>query len=79
MWTNFKIFTEFVTVLLLSYVLIYLRGGGPRDMGISAPQPGLKLIHCPALEGEALTTGLPAETLFYVIFHFVLSWKEHST
>ena len=32
-----------------------------------------------ALESEALTTGPPAETLFYVIFHFVLSWKEHST
>ena len=32
MWTIFKIFIEFVTVLLLFYVLICLGGGGPRGM-----------------------------------------------
>ena len=52
MWTNFKIFTEFVTVLLLSYVF-YL---GYQTCYILAPWPRVKLAPL-AQEGEVSTTG----------------------
>ena len=48
----FKVFIEFVTILLLFYVLIF----GLEAYGILAPQPGIEPSH-PALEGEILTTG----------------------
>ena len=39
MWTIFKVFTEFVTMLLLFYVLVFfIRGAG----GILAPWPGIE-------------------------------------
>ena len=62
-------FTEFVTILLLFYVLVFW----PRGMwnfseacgilarrGILAPQPGIEPTP-PALEGEVLTTGPPGK------------------
>ena len=51
MWTIFKVFMEFVTILFLSYVL----GFGHEACRILAPQPGIKPV-APALEGEVLTT-----------------------
>ena len=51
----FKVFTEFVTILLLFYVLVF----GVKAGGILAPWPGMEPAP-PALEGEVLTTGLPA-------------------
>ena len=39
MWTIFKIFIGFVTVLLLFYALVFL---ATRYMGSLAPQPGIK-------------------------------------
>ena len=53
MWTIFKVFIEFVTILLLFYVLFFF---GFEACGILAPPPGIKLRHL-ALEGEVLTTG----------------------
>ena len=56
MWTIFKVFIEFVTILLLFYVLVF----GCEACGILAPQPGIKPAPR-ALEGEVLTTGLPGK------------------
>ena len=53
--TSFKIFIEFVTVLLLFYVF------GLEACGISAPRSGIKPPP-PTLEGDALTTGLPGKS-----------------
>ena len=57
MWTIFKVFIEFVTVLLLFYVLLF----GCQACGILAPQPGIN-PEAPALEGGVLTTGLPGKS-----------------
>ena len=45
MWTIFKVFTEFVTILLLFY--------GPEACGTLAPRPGIEPAP-PALEGKSL-------------------------
>ena len=58
MWTTFKVFIEFVTILLLFYGFWFL---GPKAYGILAPQPGIKPTP-PALEGKVLTTGLPGKS-----------------
>ena len=53
MWTVFKVFIEFVTVLLLFYVLVFwLRG-----MWDLSSRTRYRTL-TPALEGEVLTTGL---------------------
>ena len=57
MWTIFKVFIEFVTILLLFYVLFFFVF---EACGILAPLPGIKLRHL-ALEGEVLTTGPPGK------------------
>ena len=51
-WTVLKIFFEFITILLLFYVLIF----GHEACGILALQQGIEYAP-PALEGEVLTTG----------------------
>ena len=51
MWTVFKVFIEFVTILLLFYVLWDL-----------SYRPWFEPAH-PALEGEVLTTGPPGKFL----------------
>ena len=58
MWTIFKIFIEFVTVLLLNY------GFGFLAMRHVAPWPGLEHTH-PILGGRVLTTGSPGKFLFH--------------
>ena len=45
MWITFKVFIEFVTVLLLFMFWVL----GPKAYGISAPGPGIKYA-LPALE-----------------------------
>ena len=55
MWVTFKIFTEFITILLLFYVFDFL---GHQAYEILAPQPGIEL----ALEDEVLTNGLPGKS-----------------
>ena len=44
--------------LLLFYIFFFL---AMRQVGISAPQPGIEPA-LPALEGEVLTTGLPGKS-----------------
>ena len=58
MQTIFKVFLEFVTILLLFYVLEFW-SWGMRDL---APQLGIEPTP-PALEGEVVTTGLPEKSL----------------
>ena len=53
MWTIFKVFIEFDTILFLFYVLPFL---SHEACGILAPQTGNESTS-PALEGEVLTTG----------------------
>ena len=58
MWTIFKVFVDFVTVLFLFYVLVF----PPQACAILAPQLGVKPA-ASALEGEVLTTGPPRKSL----------------
>ena len=53
-----NVFLEFVTTLLLFYVLLL----APRLVLVLAPQPGITPIS-PALEDEVLTTGPPGKAL----------------
>ena len=55
-WTIFQIFTEFVPILLLFYVLVL------EPQVLWDPRPGIESAP-PALEGEVLTTGLPGKSL----------------
>ena len=57
-----KVFTEFVTVLLLFYVLV-LWPSGMRDL---YSQPGIEPAS-PELEGEDLTIGTPGKSQLLVI------------
>ena len=58
MWTIFKIFIEFVTILLLFYVFWFF---DCEACGILAPHPGIEPTP-PALEGKVLTTGPPGKS-----------------
>ena len=58
MWTIFKVFIEFVTILLLSYMFWFF---GLKACGILAPWPGVEPAS-PALEDEVLTTGPPGKS-----------------
>ena len=71
MWTVFKVFIEFVTILFLFYVLFFLA----RRMWILAPQPGIELV-APELEGKVLTTGPPGESREHKLLssHLLLSF-----
>ena len=62
MWTIFKGYIEFVTILLLFYVLDFWC----KACGVIAPWPGIELPF-PSLEGKVLTTGLPGKSLFLII------------
>ena len=55
----FKIFIEFVTVLLLSYALFF----GHEACSFLTPHPGTEPAP-PALEGEFLTTAPPGSPMF---------------
>lgn len=59
MCTILKVFTEFVTIPLLFYVLFFF---GREVCGILAPQPGMEPV-LSALEGNVLTSGLPGKSL----------------
>jgi len=62
MWTIFKVFIEFVTVLILFYVLVFLA------MRLPEPAPS-------ALGGQVLTTGSPgkSEDLLFLTLSVPLS------
>ena len=57
-----KVFVEFVTILLLYYVVFF----GLEACGILTPQPGIEPTP-PALEGEVLTPGPSGKTLGFLI------------
>ena len=57
MWTIFKVFSEFVTILFLFYVLVFWAQGTCDPSSRSGLEPTL-----PSLEGEVLTTGLPGKS-----------------
>ena len=59
MWTIFKVFIEIITILLLFYVLGFFWS---QTCEILAPWLGIEPTF-PALEGEALATGLPGKSL----------------
>ena len=58
MWTIFKVFIEFVTILPLFYVFWFF---GPEECGILALQPGIESAP-PELEGKVLTIGEPGQS-----------------
>ena len=58
MWAIFKVFIEFVTILLLFYLWVC----DLEACGILAPWPEIKPV-TPALEGDVLATGPPGKTL----------------
>ena len=64
MWTIFRVFIEFATILLLFYVLVF----GGRHVGILAPWPGIEPAP-PALEGGVSTTGPPGKSLSWFSSH----------
>ena len=65
MWTIFKLFIEFVTILLLFHVLVFW----PQGMWDSQLlDQGSNLDPTPALEGEVLTTGPPGKSLSFFFF-----------
>ena len=60
MWTIFKVFIGFVTILRLFYVLAF----DHEAYGILVPQPGVTAAP-PVLEGNALSTWPPRKPLYY--------------
>ena len=60
MWTIFKVFIEFLTILLLCFFMFWFFGR--EACGILVPRPGIEPTP-PALEGEVLTTGKPGKSL----------------
>ena len=64
MWTIFKVFTEFITILFLFDI-------GHEAWGIIAPWPGIEPVP-PALEGKVLTTGPPGKS------PQILIWKSNT-
>ena len=60
MWTTFKVFIEFVTIL---FSVLYFGFLATRHVAkILAPRPGIEPAPL-ALEGEVLTTGPPGKPL----------------
>ena len=60
MWTIFKVFIEFVTILLLFYVLFFWPGGMWDLSSLTRDQ-----TLTPCIERQSLTTGLPGKSLPY--------------
>ena len=92
MWTNFEVFTEFVTRLLL-FCVLFCFFFGQETCGILAPPPG-RGLEPPLLEGKLLTTDPPGESLLFPsqqmllsalllltdnILHYLLTLKSTST
>ena len=58
MWVIFKVFIEFVTTLLLFYILGFF---GRETCGILVLRPGIERVP-PVSESEVLTTGPPGKS-----------------
>ena len=61
MWTIFKVFIEFVAILLLFYVLVFW----PRGILGSLTRDPIT----PALKGDVLVTGLPRKSLTFKVLN----------
>ena len=62
MWIIFKVFIEFVTILLLVYVfMVFFFFFGQEACGILAPRARIEPAP-PALESEILTPGPPGKS-----------------
>ena len=70
----FRVFIEFVTILLLFYVLVFWL----KACGILAPQPGNKPTS-PALEGKVFTIGPPGKSRHDFIFSHSLLYSKLQT
>ena len=69
----FKVFIEFVTIMILFYV--FLQFFGHKACGILAPQLKIKPAH-PALEDEVLATGPPGKFFLIVRRSFVYEDRD---
>ena len=61
MYTIFKVFSEFITILLLFYILSFW----PQACGILAPQTGIELAP-PSLKDKVLITGPPGKSPYKI-------------
>ena len=59
MWTIFKVFIEFVTILFLLYALVFWPRGMWDLISLTRYQ-----THTLAMEGKILTTGTPEKSSF---------------
>ena len=67
----FKVFIEFVTILVLFYVSVF----GSRAYGILALWPGIE-SEPPVLEDDVLTTGPPGKSLEWISIKYNYSWAS---
>ena len=67
MWTLFKVFIEFVTILFLFFMFWFF---GCEARRILAPGPGIEPAP-PALEGKVLIVGLPGKSLSCLLLKFI--------
>ena len=63
MWTIFKVFIKFVTILLLLLMFCFF---GPEASGILVSWSGIEPAP-PSLEGKVLTTGPPGKPWSYIL------------
>ena len=70
MWTIFKVFTGFITILLLFYVFIVVCLFWPWGMWILAPQLRIEPT-TPALKGEVLPLDHQQSPLFWIFYLFI--------
>ena len=73
LWTIFKVFIEFVTVLFLFSVFLF-----PFPYGTLAHWPGMEATP-PTVEGKGLTTGSPGKSLPATSSWWVSYWLTIST
>ena len=70
LWTIFKVFIEFVIILLMFYVLDFFFFFGHEIHGVLAAWPGIELLP-PTLESEVLTTGEPVKSLILQFLYWI--------
>ena len=74
MWTIFKVFSEFVTkMLVLGFGFFFF---GQEACGHVAPRPGIELV-LPALEGRVLTTGPPGKSLTELVTNIFEPFSQY--
>ena len=74
---HFKVFIEFVTILLLAFFFLMFWFFGHKTYGISVSRPGIEPT-TPALEGKILITGPPGKSLGQH-FYCCICWEQFIT